>query len=141
MPLLDAALVVRNFLHYICKDGVVIDSSNPKLSPVFSSPLMFWIDAAAKITEHDYVTLAHDPALGVTTSNSAADTNGDTSDTRIILPPRPEWQIALEQVIGKKGVFKSDKPGERLPVNQQLYRESSMSFRGTKAKGIHIVSI
>jgi hypothetical protein len=141
MPLLDAGLVVRNFLHYICKNRVVIDSSNTKLSFVFSFPLMFWIDAAAKITEHDYVTLAHDPALRVTTSDSAADTNGDTSDTRIILPPRPERQIALEQVIRNKCVFRSDNPGERLPVNQQLYRESSMSFRGTKAQRIHIVSI
>ena len=142
MPLLDAALVVRNFLKDACQNSVVVHGSNPKLSPVFSLALIFWIDAAAKITEHDYVTLAHDPALGVPTSDSAADTNGDTSDTGIIYPPRPERQIALlEQVIRKKGVFKSDHPGEGLPVNQQLYREPSMSFRGPKAKRIHIVSI
>jgi hypothetical protein len=141
MPLLDAGLVVRNFLNDARKNGVVIDSSNPKLSPVVSSPLMSWIDAAAKITERDYVTLTHDPALGVTTSNSAADTDGDTSDTRIIASPISKRQIVLEQVIGNKCVFISDKPSERLPVNQQLYRESSMSFHGTKAKRIHIVSI
>src|SRR5215204_1487736 len=93
MPLLDAGLVVRNFLHYICKNRVVIDSSNTKLTFVLSFPLLFWIDAAAKITEHDYLTLAHNPAFGVITSNIAADTNGDTSDTRIIFPPIPKRQI------------------------------------------------
>ena len=86
MPLLDAVLVVRNSLHDVCQNSVVIDSGNPKLSPVFTSPLMFWIDAAAKIAEHDYVPLARDPALDVPTSDSAADTNGDTSDTGIIYP-------------------------------------------------------
>ena len=102
---------------------------------------MFWIDAAAKITEHDYVTLAHDSTLNITASNIAADTNGDTSDTRIIFPPIPKRQIALEQVIGNKCVFRSDNPGERLPVNQQLYRGSTMFLYGAKAKRIHIVSI
>jgi hypothetical protein len=141
MPLLDAGLVVHNHLHDAYKDGVVIHCGDPKLFSALFFPLMSWIDAAAKITEHDYIAFTNDSTLDIAAPDSAADADADTSDTGIIYPPIPERQIALKQVIRNKGVFKSDNSGERLPVNQQLYRESSMSFRGTKAKSIHNVSI
>lgn len=137
MPLLGAGLIVRDLLHYVCHYRIIIDRSNPKLFSSFLFPHHGGINAATEITKHNYITFTHDSTLNITAPNSAADANADTSDTGIICPPISMRQIAFKQVVGNKRILHFDEFNQRSPVNQQLYRGSTMFLYGAKAKCIH----
>src|SRR5829696_7830222 len=94
--LLGAGLIISDLSHNVCDYRIVINRSNPKLFLLFLFLCHMRVYAATKITKHNYTAFTHDSTLDITAPNSAADTNADTSDTRIIYSPIPKRQIALE---------------------------------------------
>lgn len=132
-----AGFIVRDLLHYVRHYRIIIGRTNSKLFPPFLFPHHVGINAATEITKHNYIAFTHDSTLDITAPNSAADANADTPDAGIIFPPIPMRQIAFKQIVGNERILHFDEFNQRPPVNQQLYRGSTMFLYGAKAKCIH----